>query len=176
MDSMPRTNHVDPILPERLRRTAEEMHRRLLENLEYRTLRAACDIHLALTGELIILSEDDRPASVEQSTKARIEAPERKDSSRKKDSGAQKRPRKLRSDSKPRRVYEAVERYLAEHGDTHRQDLLKFLVAEELLGSESNPLQTLARLLSEAEGRFVGHGNGIWGLPAAVAKSEPPVS
>jgi hypothetical protein len=66
--------------------------------------------------------------------------------------------------SKRSRVYDTVEELIRSRGPTHRKELLAEVSARGLMGSEKNPMQSLAIYLSDAKGRFKSVGDGMWDL------------
>jgi hypothetical protein len=76
--------------------------------------------------------------------------------------------------SKRSRVYDTVEEVIRSRGPTHRKDLLAEVTARGLMGTEKNPIQSIAIYLSDAKDRFMSVGDGVWALRARSDKIEPP--
>ena len=76
--------------------------------------------------------------------------------------------------SKRSRVYDTVEEVICSRGPTHRKDLLAELTARGLMGTEKNPIQSIAIYLSDAKDRFMSVGDGVWTLRSRSEQIEPP--
>jgi hypothetical protein len=66
--------------------------------------------------------------------------------------------------SKRSKVYDVVEEVIRSRGPTHRKDLLAEVTARRLMGTEKNPMQSIAIYLSDAKERFKSVGDGVWAL------------
>jgi hypothetical protein len=66
--------------------------------------------------------------------------------------------------TKRSRVYEVVEELIRTKGPTHRKVLLAEVTARGIMGTEKNPMQSMAIYLSDAKDRFESVGDGVWTL------------
>lgn len=77
--------------------------------------------------------------------------------------------------SKTERVREIIKSVLIERGTVHRSELLKVLTGKGIMGSEKDPMASLAAYLSDFKDDFRNVGTGQWAL-AIPPKTEAPVS
>ena len=66
--------------------------------------------------------------------------------------------------SKRMQISEAITEALKANGPMHRKDLLRMMINRGLMGTEKNPMQSMAIYLSDAKNRFRSLGNGRWDL------------
>jgi hypothetical protein len=76
--------------------------------------------------------------------------------------------------SKRSKVYDVVEELIRSRGPTHRKELLAEVTARGLMGSEKNPMQSIAIYLSDAKDRFMSAGDGFWKLRERSEQIESP--
>jgi hypothetical protein len=76
--------------------------------------------------------------------------------------------------SKRYRYEEAIIKYLAHNGQTHRTHILGYLREQGIIGDERDPLANISNILSTSD-KFVSVGSGLWELASEYGNvSEPP--
>ncbi len=78
--------------------------------------------------------------------------------------------------SKALRVKEGVVELLGLRGTEHRSKILERLIEKRLMGTERNPLASLASYLSDNKDVFVTDGRGNFSLRQREHQEPPPVS
>jgi len=76
-------------------------------------------------------------------------------------------------ETKKSRINSAIEELIRKNGPMHRKVILDHLIDSGLMGTEKNPMQSLAIYLSGA-GRFKSIADGVWAL--IDDKTETPAS
>lgn len=159
------------ILAERVLTSITEIHEELLRHSEpYRTLLDAAHIYRSLTGKspfengILLSAEEDRRLSAIEKPKVLPTKPSVPKGPRAPTTGR-------KAETKDARVQAAIEKLLRERGEMHRKAIAEVLVADGVMGDVKDPVQSLARYMTGAKGRFHNMGGGFWTMPRTESDS-----